>query len=322
MLVEHGIKADIEWGERSIGREYVASICAVCPRRSMAAGLSVLSCRVGGMGVARFELIVQGQSGEISLDAFSGVLKHANDVLRSVAKSVSGSKKRVVRGYVTDLKLGSLAATLEVRPEPAAVGADPERSVLQLIRGLEMVEARDELPPDFDERALRSSKKMAGEIAGGAEGLTLRLLNGGEDATTEVSRRLIDNVDRALKPASTAIGGIYGTVDVLNARSKKPWFGIRDELSRRPVRCDQPEVDVDRIKSLFGRRVYAHGQLTLNARGQTTQIGVHDLSELPSLNNSIDIERLLGAFPGRTGDKTPEEFVRELRDDDRESHGN
>lgn len=269
----------------------------------------------------QIDMRVDGKPGEISLDAFAQALTGLHELVASVSKTISDSRHMTVRAFVTDLRLGSLAATVQLRAEPSAKRADPDRTALTVVQGLGELQERDSLPAGFSLSSLDKSARLAGAVRGGARAVELKLVSDSRAKPLDnappparVTVELAEHLRRARQGVVEAEGGLYGTVDMLSARGRAPWFGLRDEVGRTAVRCQASRQVFAQAQRHFMERVYVHGIVSYNRRDQPTSIAVTELEGLVSDRHEVHVADIIGTAPRITGGLSPVEYVRRMRD--------
>ena len=112
------------------------------------------------------------------------------------------------------------------------------------------------------------------------------------------------------------ISMIDGVLEEINIHSIPHTFKIYDaSFSSATIPCRFPKELVGQVQGALGRGVFVSGKFFYRPRATTPyKIDVHEIEVLPPSSELPTLSDLRGIAPDATGDKTPEEFVRELRD--------
>lgn len=265
----------------------------------------------------QLDVRVQGKVGEITLDAFVSALDGLKDMLHSISRTISEARSSTVSLFVTDLRVGSLRATVDVRPAERARRADPARTTLTLVRGLDTLEHADELPEGFSQSTLSQAEALATKgVRGGVTSVELIVIDGSmalAPTTARVTAQLAENLQRARRGVHQELGGVYGSIDVVNARGQRPWFGLRDEVAGTAVRCYVKKATD--LSNMILKRVHAHGMVHYNAADQPAYIDVEHIDILTPASQPVRVSDLLGAAPNllKPG-QTSVDYIRNMRD--------
>lgn len=261
----------------------------------------------------KLDLIIEGQPGQVSLASFVRVLERSLSVLTHLDSVVSGVKTGILDWYVTDLRMGSLAAEVVPRQRPRTLlyHSDTGPQVVEaFIEGLRLVEEQATVPPNFEETAMNRMKLLGTSFQkNGARSMSASAPG---QPPARVTPQLAANARDALKIATEAKGSVIGMLEVINVHGGRV-FSVYDIVRRRPVRCHFPDEMMAEVKDALTRRVLVEGVLRRNRLGDLVRVLVERLEVLPELIEAPSVDELLGSDPGFTGGLSSEDYVRGLR---------
>jgi hypothetical protein len=110
-----------------------------------------------------------------------------------------------------------------------------------------------------------------------------------------------------------SIGSVIGRLTMISVR-RKPYFTVQDERTRRPVRCNFREKDIENVKEGLGRRVVAFGVMTRNRAGQVLRVDVRSLRAFPDDDSLPTADDIAGSNPDFTGGLDSVAYVRRMRE--------
>jgi hypothetical protein len=260
------------------------------------------------------DLVLEGEPGQIALTSLVRVLESTLGILKDLEASLRHETKSALEWYVTELRMGSLAATLEARPTTAQAVPVPliEEVASAFVTGLGELEERVTLPPGFLDTTMRHVTKIGNTIGrNGAVGLRARTAKAERRVTHEVAV----HARAATRPKFQAFGSVLGTLDVIDVHNvqKRVHVRIYTELGRRPVSAYLPPSRLDLAKEALGRRVIASGTVKRNQANELIRIDAEDLELVPLEEDLPSVAELVGSDPRFTGGRSTEEYLRELR---------
>ncbi|MDQ3985033.1 MAG: hypothetical protein M3280_00820, partial [Actinomycetota bacterium] len=216
----------------------------------------------------------------------------------------------VIRSLRSD---SPITADLETRARQPEHAYAEKLVVANFVRGLYTIEHESVVPPYFSEFALGRVKSIAQNLTHKGEATRLRVAHIDEEVEAEVTEQAAVNVTKALAPATTGIGSVTGSLEVISLRGS-PHVNVYDSLTHRAVRCKFAEEDLDRIKEAFGSRVTVSGIIYRNKQGHAVRMEKTQVNPAPPEEKLPKSRDLKGLVPDFTGEMTTEEYIRELRD--------
>ena len=107
-------------------------------------------------------------------------------------------------------------------------------------------------------------------------------------------------------------GQIDGFLDLISYRDG-PYFGIKEHVTGRRIRCTFPDSLFDDVKAALGQRVVLEG--TINFRRDGTPISVRDIKHFfRRPREARPLSDLIGSLPNFTEGVPAGEYVRRIRD--------
>lgn len=228
------------------------------------------------------------------------------------ADLVSGLTKEIapgahIRWIVTELEGGSATATATAETE-----TDEDRRLAnEVIRAYGDVGRTLEAgrPLAFAPRITRAATGLRSLIDGDIQSIQF--------STDEAEAIIVatePQVGQAM-PRVEAFGAVTGRVEVLSSR-RNLRFTMWDVFFDRPVSCYLAPGQEELMRDAWGRIAEVEGWVTRNAEtGHATS--VRRITNVRIVDDEIgsDYTRARGVLPFRSGDRTPEERLREAWDD-------
>lgn len=264
--------------------------------------------------MSRLQLRIEGEQGQITLEAFVQVLNRARLVIEDIDSAVSEQPRGAFEWVITDLAMGSAIA--EVEPRPRLPQADERLGLVvghNFVSGLDSIERGDEhLPPYFTDTGLGRVKWIAQTLGRAGIGPFHALLNGGVGASATITEQAAVNVARLVEPRSTAIGSVSGNLEMISVHGPAR-YNVYDALTRRAVRCTFPRERLEEVASALGRRVLVSGIVHRNQFGEPVKVERGQLGLLRSDAELPSTRDIAGLVPDLTGELASDEYVRRLR---------
>lgn len=119
------------------------------------------------------------------------------------------------------------------------------------------------------------------------------------------------NVEQLIKPGERSIGGVEGRLVAISIAGRAPRFTVIDSITHKPVACQFSDVHMERVKAALGQRVFAHGDLLYNRKGEPKKIILDNFRVIGDKNlpTSGDLIRAIGG-PADMSTKEYLELVR------------
>lgn len=247
--------------------------------------------------------------GHVRFNTFLKQLEAVQDALNETDRIVSQGRSVYYRVVSLDHR-SPASVQLEAVPLNGSIEA-PMVVLDTFYDTVARIQFASEAPEDFDYEALQKYKKMVGFLDRGiVEAIISR--NGDE---VQLSKDLSRNVDLILGPDEYEMGSVSGMLHHVNLHGNQKVFTVYPIAGRPKLKCiftedkrDQVTKAVDHYVSVFGRLKYKMRDTHPYEMTHVRSIEVYpDESELPTLGE------LFGISPDITGEKSSEEFVRDLR---------
>ena len=250
-------------------------------------------------------------SGHLELSVFVEKIRQFLDLLKISAKD-SGADDTVFQ--VVKLSHSS-PVTIECEP----IGENAAVACFNSIRkNLNLEETHT-----LSEPALSSMEKLADFNPQKIDRVEIQVI--GDDIKDKHVYQLDDRFRKTLRAARSneekVISTIDGKLEQINIHNHANTFRIYPVLSHLPsVACKFPDHLLDVVQNALGKFVSVWGECSYRPGAAFPhKIDVREMKILPPSKDLPTLSDLRGIAPGATGDKSSEQFVRELRDkwDDR-----
>lgn len=201
--------------------------------------------------------------------------------------------------------------TISVKPM-----LDGSETIEAIASGIAQVVESDttQPPPHFSADALDDLKRMRGLFTGRERAGRVVFTSNGH--ATAVSANIAERVERILRNTYSALGSIEGTLEAVNLHGDKTAnFTVWDRLAGVPVRCSFPKLPevVAQVKSMLEGHVLISGKINYFANG--TPRSITDVEDMQLVEPPSGLVRAsFGSIPDLTGGRTPQEYVRVLRE--------
>ncbi len=121
---------------------------------------------------------------------------------------------------------------------------------------------------------------------------------------------------QAQSEESIEISTIDGVLKEINIHSNPHIFKIYDAgFASATIKCQFPKELIEQVQGALGCGVFVSGEFFYRPNAKIPyKINVQKIEVLPPSSDLPSFSDLRGIAPGITGNKMPENFVRELRD--------
>jgi len=257
-------------------------------------------------------LTIEGKPGEVTLDAFVGVLRRSQLILAGLDSAISAQPRGSLEWVIRDLEISSAVAVVESRPKVPE--ADERHAVVvgaNFVTGLQTIDTGETLPPYFSELDLGRVRQIAGLVKKtGSEHFKAAEENGSQRSAT-VSAETAAKVTHLLRPRYKTIGSVTGKLEVISIHGPAQ-FNVYEDRTKRAVRCRFEKERLEEVVRFMDRRVTVTGIVHRNANGDPLRVERPEIRELE--DSELPTTRdLVGLVPELTGELSAEEHVRRLR---------
>jgi hypothetical protein len=261
--------------------------------------------------MAELTLTIQGTPGTVSLRAFLRAFESELQILSDLDSAISGKVQGSVEWVVTDLRLGSLAATVKPISRDDTLNVGP-RVVQVFADGMRVIERDGYTPAYFSEESMRSARTLLKLIGrNGVSGYEIRTAT----ARVTLTAQATVNVERLVPILARSVGSVEGRLEMVSLHSK-PRFVVYHGFNRKAVTCKfNPEKWLEPVKAALGRRVNVSGLIGFNAKGEPQKIEIDDLRVLRQNSELPRAGDLHGLVRDLTGDLSTKEYLDEVRGD-------
>ena len=141
-------------------------------------------------------------------------------------------------------------------------------------------------------------------------------IGNGDEQTYKLDDRFRKCLIKARNEEERLISTVDGKLERINIHNKANNFTIYPTLSTSSsVTCKFPQELLEEVQNALGSLVSVSGECVHPPNEILPyKIEVHEMEVLPPSEELPSLGDLFGIAPGMTGGKTPEQFVREIRD--------
>jgi len=249
---------------------------------------------------------------------------HLEDLLKqldAVRKALHETQRVLTRGRGPDVRYRvvgmSYSSPYRIELE-ADVSPSASASVVTLEQtfpaAAEEIQYAGRLPRGFDGQALRAYQEMTSALEGKLSPMEIEAQGRAVSVTSQLAQR----VKVILGPKRHAFGAVTGRLEKVNIHSGENIFTIYPAIGPlRGIRCHFHRDLLAKVAEGVDRYVEVAGILTHNEIDYfPEEIRARSIEVYPVEQASPAIRQLRGIAPDATGDKSPEQFVRDLRDEE------
>lgn len=266
------------------------------------------------MAGRKIALTLEGPSennGRLELSVFAGKIRHFLDLLKRSAKE---SSEKTVVFHVVHLSHASPAI---IECEPVAEDMTASMVALDFVdRSLACVE--EENTQRLSHAVLSALEQLAESKPTTIERTEVRII--GPDAEDERAYSLDDEfrdrLSNARRVEERVVSTIDGRLEQINIHENANTFRIYISLPDFSyVNCEFQQNLFEKVQSSLGAFVSVSGECYYHPDAAFPyKMSVREMEILPPAGELPSLGDLYGIAPGATGDKSSEQFVRELRD--------
>jgi hypothetical protein len=210
------------------------------------------------------------------------------DVIDEVVKTFSGSNKDV--NWIVSVSEGS--TKLHLRPEVASSSLPADRlpELLRVIqRGFRIIANGSEIPPYFNEKALKRAKALANTMNGEIDTITVRW----KDQLSLITPAVSANVGTLFRTAHKSWGSVEGRLRIITEVGGYKFF-IFDDVVEKEIRCHfQSDLLESALKS-FGKRIIVSGLISYRPDGAINGVEVEVFREFRNSSNLPSADEVYG----------------------------
>lgn len=234
---------------------------------------------------------VAGKNNRISLAAFVRSLNLFLDLLRDVDCAISRRPKGSVRWEIESLKKNS-PALVEIAGVPRIKEMDYSHAIQEsVLDGLEQLAEKPEQPNFYSYSAMQRAKQIA-EAAQKLKFVHVFTAS----RRTQISERILTNVEYLVASGSKSLGSIRGSLDAISVH-KGHEFRVWSPQHRRPIVCRFDKALLVEVAHHLQQQVEVIGELQRNPKGEPVLMKVDSFVPLEPLAMKPDIGELRGIVP-------------------------
>ena len=265
------------------------------------------------MAKLRFE--IEGSPSSVAFSTYIAATTGLMKLLRELDTILSSTYHGSLKWYVSHLESAgnlTLDVVSRVRPlkhAPADVGT---RVTSSLVQGFDNIQHKGISPPFLSYYGLKNLGDMLDVLnRNGASGYTATAVDEGNSTT--VSPNAADTIRQLLPIKRSAIGSVEGMLEAISIRGGGK-FIVYDSLTDKAIACRFDNADLERVKSLLGRRVLVSGIVHANIKSEPIRV---DVETVRTLGDGLlpKTAELAGGYPSITEGMTLDDYLRSIRGD-------
>jgi hypothetical protein len=264
--------------------------------------------------MAKVEFTIHGPIGAVTWRAFLSALRNQLEILGDLDAVLSGQPKGLLDWYVTDLRMGSVYGAFQsgYRDDEVAIPLNHDRNVARVYRnGLKLIQGEGASPAYYLDRDLIATRQTVRLI--GRDGISGYSVDIGDaEPKLEITARASVNVEQLIKPGERTFGGVEGKLVAISIAGREPRFTVIDSITHKTVACQFNDALMEDVKMALGQRVFAHGDLLYNRKGEPKKIvldAFRILEDSSTLPTSDDLIRQIGG----PSDMSTKEYLDQVR---------
>lgn len=263
--------------------------------------------------MAKITFTIEGPPGTVTLRAFLSAFQDQLTVLTEVDAALSQRPDGVLDWVVTDLRLGSLEATIASRHRADEVAPQHDRTVARTYRnGLYAIESEGRTPGYFTDRSLVAARRTFKLI--GQDGVTgFRVTTDDFEPPLAITPRAAVNIDQLIHPGRKEIGSVEGRLNVISLAGRAPRFVLYETIRHKAVSCRFAPEKLEEIKAALGRRVLVTGVVTYNRKDEPQRIALESFRLLRDRADLPTVDSMTQGYPDLTGDLSTKEYLELVR---------
>ena len=246
----------------------------------------------------------------LELSVFAEKVRHFLDFLKS---SVKDSDADGVVFHVVHLSHSS-PATIEC--EPIGKSLLPSNAVDAIGNNLKLVEAEN--TRNLSNPVLSAMEQLASLNPENVARAEINAIGEGDEdmRVYKLDDRFREKLGNARRLEEIVIGTIDGKLEQINIHNNANTFRIYPSLPvASSVSCKFPQELLEHVQGALGSFVSVSGECFYRPDAPFPyKIKVQEMEVLPPTEELPTLSGLFGIAPNATGDKTSEQFVREMRD--------
>lgn len=262
--------------------------------------------------MTEFTILVEAEDEDPRVDVFLDAVRSSLDALRELDSAISMRRRGTLQWVIGALHKGS-PATMTIRAVPVSEDRDFSAEIVStFLDGLESLMHGKELPPMFSDDALEAVKRLGRLSSDGIRRLRLQ----GDSRGVDISEQVSVNVDELIGDTFRSLGSIEGKLEMVTFHSQT-YLRVYDATHGLGVQCFFSREITDVVRQALDKRVSISGTLRADRNGRPLSMRVQDIRIFPDEQELPKPSQLRGLAKGMTEGQRAEEYLRELRDDDR-----
>ena len=255
---------------------------------------------------------VESNTPDTPVQPFVDAILSTLHVLRDLDSTISMRRRATLRWTLGKLSYGS-PATITMVGFPPAEGRDVGPDVARrYIDGLRLLSVGKELPDFFSESALQAAKRLAQLTRDNARSITIT----SSERSIQVTQRIGVNIDDLMNRSYASEGTVEGVVEMATLH-ERTYFRIYDAIHGWGIPCYFATEMLDDVRDALGRRVIASGSLRSDHLGKPSSMRVNAIRRLRDDDELPSPKEIRGIAKGMTEGRKAEDYLREIRGDDR-----
>lgn len=166
-------------------------------------------------------------------------------------------------------------------------------------------------------KALSALNTLTMDKTSGIRSAELEIKNGEEKNLYKLSldRDFVEKVEKLINTEEIIMSTVDGRLEQINIHNGRNRFTIYQAILGYGISCKFNPSELEKAVGAIGRYVSVFGKCKYRVGSPSPHhIDVREMEILPDSSELPSLRDLRGISPNMTGDKSPEEFVREIRD--------
>lgn len=257
------------------------------------------------------ELTIILDADHLDVETLANSLKKTVDVLHSLETNLT--RLEAIEWDIVRTSMNSpLTVTISPRSNGVPAPSHASRVAEAFLHGLQELSLHATIPDGFDEVTIEAARELAEIAVKGNARITINAPNS-PAAPANIGPELLGfaQLVEAKAKSHLEIGTVEGILDVVSTRGGRRRFYVTEVLTGAKVECFGSAVDLKEAQTYLECRVSVQGFVRMRF-GRPKMIEVKSIKRL---RNRGELPKLDDIGPvDLTGGKSPEDFIRELRD--------
>lgn len=267
----------------------------------------------------KFTIILEGSeedNGKLRFEEFMQGLTVITEALKETERRLSGYSKSKTQYKIVHLSQSS-PMTMTIEPineysKEEEYKVNPKSIINTFISNLSLIKRHKLIPENLDYESLQKYSRIGELRKTHISEITIK--NGHK--RVKIDEKFRQNIHTAIGEDEYEEGSLVGTLEQINIHGKNKFY-IYPTLGAKKVQCVFPTDMKQEIKQGLYERVEVEGTLRYKSWDKFPYaINVKSIEIYPSDDKLPNFSELVGIAPNITGDLSPNEFIRKIRDEE------